>query len=101
MANYARFTTATCTTAALVSGFVVSGSGMQAVQFEENKPVYEIRTEDTTGNVLTQYRVLEETSEVFKKIDAIHSFASNILENIEDIDPEFSKVIDENYWDLI
>lgn len=25
----------------------------------------------------------------------------DILENIEDLDPEFSKLIDEHYWDLI
>ena len=29
------------------------------------------------------------------------NFASNLLENTEDLDPEFSKAIDENYWDLI
>jgi hypothetical protein len=25
----------------------------------------------------------------------------DILENIEDLDPEFSKVIDDNFWDLV
>ena len=25
----------------------------------------------------------------------------NILENIKDIDPEFSQVVDDNFWELI
>jgi len=36
-----------------------------------------------------------------EQIDIIHKFASNILDNIKDLDPEFSKTVDENFWDLI
>lgn len=36
-----------------------------------------------------------------EQIDTIHQFASNILDNIKDLDPEFSKTVDENFWDLI
>jgi hypothetical protein len=35
------------------------------------------------------------------QIDVIHQFASNILDNIKDLEPEFSKTVDENFWDLI
>ncbi len=36
-----------------------------------------------------------------EQIDVIHQFASNILDNIKDLEPEFSKTVDENFWDLI
>ena len=36
-----------------------------------------------------------------EQIDIIHHFASNILDNIKDLEPEFSKTVDENFWDLI
>jgi hypothetical protein len=29
------------------------------------------------------------------------SFAADLMANQVDLDPEFSKVIDDNYWDLI
>lgn len=35
-----------------------------------------------------------------KQMDVIHKFASNILDNIKDLEPEFSKTVDENFWDL-
>lgn len=38
---------------------------------------------------------------MFEQIDIIHKFASSILDNIKDLDPEFSKTVDENFWDLI
>ena len=38
---------------------------------------------------------------MLEQIDIIHKFASSILDNIKDIDPEFSKTVDENFWDLI
>jgi len=36
-----------------------------------------------------------------EQIDVIHQFASNLLDNIKDLEPEFSKTVDENFWDLI
>ena len=38
---------------------------------------------------------------ILKQIDIINAFASNILDNIKDLDPEFSKMVDEKFWDLI
>jgi hypothetical protein len=34
-------------------------------------------------------------------IEVIQMFATNLLEEMVDIPPEFSRVIDENFWDLI
>jgi len=36
-----------------------------------------------------------------KPITIIHKVASDILDNIKDLDPDFSKTVDENFWDLI
>jgi hypothetical protein len=38
---------------------------------------------------------------ILERIDVICQFASNILVNIKDLEPEFSKTVDENFWDLI
>ena len=45
--------------------------------------------------------VPKEQAVTLEQIDIIHKFASNILDNIKDLDPEFSKIVDENFWDLI
>lgn len=34
-------------------------------------------------------------------IDSISNFHRNILENVTDLEPEFSKTVDDNFWDLI
>lgn len=48
------------------------------------------------------YQLIDKTqATVLEQIDIIHHFASNILDNIKDLEPEFSKTVDENFWDLI
>lgn len=48
------------------------------------------------------YQLLRnEQSVVLMQIDIMHKFASNILDNIKDLDPDFSQTVDENLWDLI
>ena len=42
-----------------------------------------------------------EQSTALEQVDIIHKFASDILDNIKDLDPDFSKTVDENFWDLI
>ena len=32
---------------------------------------------------------------------AVIEFTRKLISNQKDLDPEFSKVVDENYWDLI
>ena len=34
-------------------------------------------------------------------IDVIHNFVSKLLVNTQDIDPQFSKIVDDHFWDLI
>lgn len=48
------------------------------------------------------YQLIDKDQAVaLKQIDVIHQFASNILDNIKDLEPEYSKTVDENFWDLI
>lgn len=48
------------------------------------------------------YQIINpDQAEMLEQIDIIHKFASSILDNIKDLDPEFSKTVDENFWDLI
>jgi hypothetical protein len=45
--------------------------------------------------------VRNEQAVVLMQINIMNKFASNILDNISDLDPDFSKTVDENFWDLI
>ena len=56
---------------------------------------------ETFDNKQTKYRLRDDDIDLNKQIETIHGFASNILDNIIDLDPEFSRIIDENYWDLV
>lgn len=48
------------------------------------------------------YQVIDkDQATTFKQIDIMHQFASNLLDNIKDLDPDFSKTVDQNFWDLI
>ena len=35
------------------------------------------------------------------KYNIVHSFANKLLQDLENIDPSFADVINENFWDLI
>ena len=35
------------------------------------------------------------------KIEILYHFSKSILDNIKDIDPEYSALVDENFWDLL
>lgn len=55
-----------------------------------------------TGIKYDYYQIVNPDQAVMlEQIDIIHKFASSILDNIKDLDPEFSKTVDENFWDLI
>lgn len=36
-----------------------------------------------------------------QKICTIEEFVSKLIENMEDLDPEFSRLIDEHFWELV
>jgi|GEM_PF-6045718 len=36
-----------------------------------------------------------------EQIDILYQFVSNLLNNIKDLDTDFSKTVDQNFWKLI
>jgi len=42
-----------------------------------------------------------DSTPISKQIEIIHDFSAIVLNNIQDIDPDFSLVVDENFWDLV
>jgi hypothetical protein len=54
----------------------------------------------TQAVVLPKY-LGEQQAKDIEQFNIIQSFALNLLGNIKDLDPEFSKVIDEHFWDLV
>jgi hypothetical protein len=46
------------------------------------------------------YTVLTGQEIIRDQIETIHGFVSNILENMQDLDPQFSRLVDEHFWDL-
>lgn len=101
MSEYVRFTPVITTTAALIGGLVFTLDEIPNLQYANIPISYEIQASEDFGSAITQYRVRDEREKAFQKMETIYKFASNLLENIEDLDPEFTKAIDENYWDLI
>jgi len=93
-----KFALTVTTTAALVGGYFAS-----TVTPSLNVEDYNLASQlpQNFGSALTSYNSISDFSEISRQIETIHKFASNILENIEDLDADYSKAIDENYWDLI
>jgi hypothetical protein len=42
----------------------------------------------------------EQQAKDIEQFNIIQSFASNLLGSIKELDPEFSKVVDDHFWDL-
>ncbi len=36
-----------------------------------------------------------------EQIEVLHEFSKSMLNNVKDIDPEFSDLVDEKFWDLL
>ena len=53
------------------------------------------------ANSLGRYTLIPQNIEQRDNIEIIHNFAVNLLDNIEDIPPEFSEAVDAHFWDLI
>ena len=102
--TYVNFATTIPTAAAfaLASSFAIASDDLSLEQHHFLAPSgYYAQDTSGFGSSQTKYRIADDYVDSLQKLEAIHKFASNLLENIEDLDPEFSKVVDENYWDLI
>lgn len=101
MQTYANIVHTLPTVAVFVSGVVMAADEIPTLNFEQSIPAHIISEPVNFGDAQTQYNITNVNIDTFQNIETLHKFASNLLENIEDLDPEFSKAIDENYWDLI
>jgi hypothetical protein len=54
----------------------------------------------TPAVVLPKYLDEQQANEI-EQLNIIQSFALNLLENIKDLDPVFSKTVGEHFWDLV
>lgn len=100
MSAYVKLMPVIPTFAAMLGGFAVPDE-LANINFTHISSVYEGREIVESGNAQTQYHTTIGNIEAVQNIQTIHKFSINLLENIEDLDPEFSKAIDENFWDLI
>lgn len=63
---------------------------------------YDVQIKAPSGITFDYYQLIsKDQADSLRQIDAIHQFASNVLGNIKDLEPEFSKTVDKNFWDLI
>lgn len=102
MTDHIRFVPIVTTTAVLVGGLYSLPEHIPSIHYDiphDTGSFYEQSAQ--SSNALTSYSIPSDYADTAKNIETIHKFASDLVEHIEDLDPEFSKVIDENYWDLV
>lgn len=46
------------------------------------------------------YTVLEDREVMREQVETIHGFVSNLLENMQDLEPQYSQLVDEHFWEL-
>jgi hypothetical protein len=56
---------------------------------------------DKTPAVVLPKYLDEQQAKDIEQFNIIQSFASNLLGSIKDLDPEFSKVVDDHFRDLV
>lgn len=47
------------------------------------------------------YQIAEVDQAVFSKIETLYTFASKLIAQSQDLPPEFSKSINDSFWDLV
>lgn len=78
------------TATAVVFGYTALGVNMPLKQYQQYPSHYD-------NTVLTQ----TEHISVADKVEILHNFSKSILGNIKDIDPKYSALVDEEFWDLL
>ncbi|MDM8568358.1 hypothetical protein QUF50_02350 [Thiotrichales bacterium HSG1] len=90
-----------------VVGFVATTAVLCYSAFGEpiSQNNYHYSTKDSVQQYQSQYDYytlsIENSIPVSEQIAVLHKFSSSILNNIKDIDPEFSALVDDKFWDLI
>ena len=87
--------------AATAAVLCYSYMGVQTINYD-NLSNLNIQLEAPKEMKFDYYQLIDkDQAATLEQIDIIHHFAVNILDNIKDLEPEFSKTVDENFWDLI
>jgi hypothetical protein len=47
------------------------------------------------------YQIVEVDQTLLSKVEALYTFASKLIAQSQDLPPEFSKSISDNFWDLV
>lgn len=66
---------------------------------------YSYKAEDSAQQYQGQYDYytlsLSDPIPISEQIEVLHEFSRSMLNNIQDIDPDFSALVDEKFWDLV
>jgi len=93
----------TAVTTAILACGVQTSAQMTPIQSSVlNNGVPQVTEYINLARLFDRYKLI--TNDNFKQesqIETIHNFASNILENIEELPPEFSEAVDAHFWELI
>lgn len=83
---------------ALVFGYTALGVDIpqKKYHYDSKEPVQQYPNQ-YDYSIFTQ----TEHASVTDKIEILHKFSKSILDNIKDIDPEYSALVDEEFWDLL
>ncbi|MDD8019190.1 MAG: hypothetical protein PHP42_12525 [Bacteroidota bacterium] len=50
---------------------------------------------------ISDYQFIDENKKITEQINVIHNVLSILLEESQDLDPKYSKVVDKYFWDLV
>jgi len=74
--------------------------GMETLNVDQDYFFHHARAPE--GMSFDYYQLInEEQAGEVEQFKIIQSFASNLIENTKDLDPEFSRTVDRHFWDLI
>jgi len=66
---------------------------------------YSYKSEESAQQYPSQYDYYtlnaSDSISITYKIEILYKFSKSILDNIKDIDPEYSALVDEKFWDLL
>lgn len=66
---------------------------------------YTYNHEESAQQYLGQYDhsvfSVDNSISITEQIEILHKFSVSMLENIKDIEPEYSALVDEKFWDLL
>ncbi|MFT5699807.1 MAG: hypothetical protein ACI8ZB_002673 [Desulforhopalus sp.] len=63
----------------------------------------EFQLKDATGIIPNETftYIAEDILTVNEKAEVLHDFTTSFLSSVQDLEPSFSKTVDDNFWDLI